>query len=267
MSDAHLSLVLRTVAEVLEGREQNGLPHTSEQRRLVVVQRLLRGERLDATLLNYNLQSFHVGVVTTGPPPPDLENLRRRLRCRLLQVRAGAQTAWTWLGGSHEDVRSDLASLLALDWPAETAIACGSPAEELDGWRLTHRQAAAALPIAQQGDAPAVHYSDVALLSAAVHDDLLASSLRQAYLQPLEQNRDGGQAAKDTLRAYFKTGRNVSSAAAELGVDRGTVTNRLRAIEDRLGQSPDTISPELMVALRLDELAQADNAQTNLATC
>jgi hypothetical protein len=266
-SDGEISRILRNLAHALENREQNGLPHRFEQRRRVVVQRLLEGESLDPGILNYNLQNFHVGVVVTGPQPAEFDDLRRRMSCRLLQVRADEQTAWTWLGGSREGVQIDLNALLALDWPAGTCVSCGTPADGLDGWRLTHRQAVAALPVAQHGDAPIVHYPDVALLTAALHDDLLSSSLRQTYLDPLEEDRDGGLTAKDTLRAYFKACRNVSSAAAELRVDRSTVSNRLRAIEDRLGQSPDTISAELQVALRLDQMTNADNPLANLATC
>jgi len=44
------------------------------------------------------------------------------------------------------------------------------------------------------------------------------------------------------------------SAAAALGVSRATVSSRLGAIEERLGRSPDAVSAEIEVALRLDEI-------------
>jgi hypothetical protein len=39
-------------------------------------------------------------------------------------------------------------------------------------------------------------------------------------------------------RAYFDAERNISSTAAALGVDRRTVRNRLRVIEELLGRPP-----------------------------
>jgi len=82
----------------------------------------------------------------------------------------------------------------------------------------------------------------------------LATSLSQLFLTPLTEECDGGEAAKDTLRAYYRASGNASSAAAALGVHRRTVTARLEAIEERLGRRLDTISAEIETALRLDAL-------------
>ena len=112
----------------------------------------------------------------------------------------------------------------------------GEPGEGLSGWRFSHRQAKAALPVAERRGQAVVRYADVALLASILRDDLLATSLRQLYLEPLERARDGGKVARETLRAYFAAERNISSTAAALGVDRRTVTNRIRAIEDLFGR-------------------------------
>lgn len=265
MSYKDVPEVLRDLARVLDAGRQEDLPSSFEHRRLVTIQKLLAGES-DGSLLNYNLESFHAGLVVAGPnPTTPFRDLRGKLSSRLLLVEIDEGIAWGWLGGSQQVVRADLASLQVLQWPEEVAVSCGEPAEGLGGWRLTHRQAAAALPIAQH-QATVVHYPDVALLAAALHDDLLASSLRQTYLAPLEEERDEGLTAKDTLRAYFRASRNQISAAADLGVNRATVRNRLAAIEDRLGRSPDAVSAELEVALRLDELTSRDSTQQEVAT-
>ena len=58
---------------------------------------------------------------------------------------------------------------------------------------------------------------------------------------------------RETLRAYFASGRNISSTAAALGVDRRTVTNRIRAIEDLFGRPLGDFATELETALRLDD--------------
>jgi DNA-binding PucR family transcriptional regulator len=131
-------------------------------------------------------------------------------------------------------------------------VTVGEPGEGLAGWRFSHRQAKAALPIAERGGEAIVRYAEVALLASVSRDDLLAGSLRQLYLEPLEAARDRGKAARDTLRAYFAAERNVSSTAAALGVDRGTVTNRLRAVEDLIGRPLKEVATELETALRLE---------------
>jgi DNA-binding PucR family transcriptional regulator len=81
--------------------------------------------------------------------------------------------------------------------------------------------------------------------------------LRRNYLAPLESDRDGGTAAKNTLRAYFAAAGNVSSSAAALGVSRQTVRSRVTAIEDRLGRPLETASAEIQTALRLDEIDES----------
>ncbi|HEY6730854.1 MAG TPA: helix-turn-helix domain-containing protein [Solirubrobacterales bacterium] len=257
-SHADLSRILRSLAGALESKEPEP-PHNLERRRLLIIQRLLAGERLDASLLNYNLENHHASIVVSGPDPTrPFRDLRGKLDCRLLLLQVDDRTAWAWLGGSRQLVSSDLGAIRTWAWEPGTVVACGAPAQGLDGWRLTHRQATAALPVAREGTTTVIHYPDVALLATALHDDLLASSLRQTYLDPLEEDRDGGLAAKNTLRAYFKAARNASSAAAELGVNRSTIRNRLAAIEDRLGRSPDAVSAELEVALRLDSVVGAN---------
>ena len=130
------------------------------------------------------------------------------------------------------------------------SIALGEPAQGLAGWRLTHRQAAGALSIAERRAKP-VRYADVSLLAAALRDELLAASLRRLYLEPLEAERDGGAILRDTLRAYFDCGRNVTSAAATLGVDRKTVTARLRGAEQHIGRPLGGCAAELQTALEL----------------
>jgi DNA-binding PucR family transcriptional regulator len=74
------------------------------------------------------------------------------------------------------------------------------------------------------------------------------------YLAPLSREPDGGGTSRETLRAFFFAERNVSSAAAALGVKRHTVTNRLRAIEKLLGRPLSTCGAEIDAALHLEKL-------------
>ena len=137
--------------------------------------------------------------------------------------------------------------------PSGIFVSLGEPGEELAGWRFSHRQAKAALPIAERRGEPVLRYGDVAVLAAIARDDLLETSLRRLYLEPLERGREGGKVARETLRAYFEAERNISSTAAALGVDRRTVRNRIGAIEDLLGRPLRGSLADLEIALRLDE--------------
>lgn len=247
----------RVVAAVSEeyGREAEADPRGSERRRYALLRRLLAGEPLDCSQLGYDFDVHHVALVASGAEVAKaLVTLGESLDRRLLLVEPAEQSAWAWLGGRRRLECEELGLIASFPWPQGSALACGEPGQGLTGWRLSHRQAAAALPVAERAAATLVHYADVALLAAVLQDDVLATSLRRAYLAPLTQERDGGAAAKETLRAYFAAAGNSSSAAAALGVNRRTVASRLSAIEERLERPLDVSSAEIELALRLDQL-------------
>ncbi len=139
-------------------------------------------------------------------------------------------------------------------------LAFGEPNEGLGGWRLSHRQAQAALQVALRRSEPVgvTRYADVALLAFALADEALAGSLIDIYLSPLDEQRGGGMVLRETLRAYLKAGRSASSTAAALGVVRSTVENRLRMVEQSLGRPLPACLAELEVALRLEQLGGFD---------
>jgi DNA-binding PucR family transcriptional regulator len=173
---------------------------------------------------------------------------------RLLIVQREEEPTWAcWLGGRRQLTSERALEALGREVPEGVLVTVGEPGEGLGGWRFSHQQAKAALPIAERRGERVVRYADVALLAAIAADDLIATSLRQLYLTPLERARDGGKVARETLRAYFEAERNVSSTAAALGVDRRTVRNRLGAIEELLGRPLKGAEADLEIALRLDE--------------
>jgi hypothetical protein len=225
---------------------------SSTERDVERIERLLAGELLDTSEFDYDLQAHHVGVIASGEGAAEtLRALASGLDRRLLLVRRAEGTVWAWLGGRS---RLDPLALQNHDSAVGISMAIGEPAPGVGGWRLSHRQARAALPIAQRNPEEPVRYADVALLASMLQDDLLATSLRQIYLAPLEAERDGGRVARETLRAYFAADRNVSSAAAELGVRRHTVAHRLQGVEERVGRPLNSCVSELETALRMEEL-------------
>ena len=227
---------------------------SSESLRAERVRRLLAGELVDLSGIAYDFDGCHIGVVAVGGGAGKaLQELARTADRELLSVRCDDDTVWGWLGGR---TAVDVGQLVQQAPTGSSAsLAMGEPGEGFAGWRLTHLQARATLPIALRSAERTVRYRDVAVLTAVLRDDLLATSLQQIYLAPLANERDGGEVARQTLRAYFATGRNASSAASALGVNRRTVTNRLRTLEHRIGRALDECALDFEMALRLDELA------------
>jgi hypothetical protein len=228
---------------------------TTEERRAERVQRLLAGELLDTSDIEYDFDAHHLGAIATGEGAYEaIRDLAGSLDCRPLLVRRDESVVWAWLGARRNLDPCELETLASERWPAQLPLAIGEPAQGLFGWRVTYQQARAALPIAIRRGEGLVRYADVALLASMLQDDVLSTSLRELYLLPLEAERDGGDALRETLEAYLASGRNVSSAAAALGVTRRTVSNRLRAVEVRLNRPLGRAMPALEAALQLREL-------------
>jgi hypothetical protein len=250
----------RVIATVVAeySREAKRSAYSAGSRRLFLVERILGGELIDTDQLAYELGGFHLGMVAVGPQAAAvLAEMADAHEGRRLIISRDEETVWAWLGASRPTRLADLTFLYRRTDLAETAMAVGEPAAGLDGWRLTHRQARATLPLALLNRGRPTFYADVALLVAAGGDPLLVTSLKTMYLAPLSEAPDGGAALRETLRAYFASGGNVSSAAAHLAVDRRTVSSRLRVAEEAVGRRLEACAADLSLALRLDELGGA----------
>jgi PucR C-terminal helix-turn-helix domain/GGDEF-like domain len=242
--------VVATMGEYMRTRGRRRLP---ERRQIESVKKLLADERVDTDELAYEFSDWHIGAIARGDgAAPALRDLARAVDRRLLLVRVDAETAWAWFGGQRRIALADIARRVSAQGEDSVLMALGEPARGIEGWRLTHQQASAALRIVRPGAVGVVRYVDVGLLASISQDQVLASSLRQLYLAPLAEGRDGGAGLRETLRAYFTAGRNISSAASALGVSRQTVRSRLRAVEEKLGRTLESCAPEVEVALRLE---------------
>ena len=246
--------LLEAVSEE-HARESGSRPHGAAERRRECVKSLLAGELVDASELGYELDAHHLALMARGEAAPEaLRELAARLGRRLLIVGREEEPVWAcWLGGAHRFTTEQAVRALGEHLPETVSVTVGEPGEGLPGWRSSHRQAKAALAVAERDGGAVVRYADVALLASVLRDDLVVGSLRQLYLEPLARARDGGKAGRETLRAYFAAERNVSSTAAALGVDRRTVSNRIRAIEDLFGRPLNEFATELETALQLDD--------------
>lgn len=236
-------------------REARSRASSAAERRRDCVKRLLAGELVDHSELGYDLDAHHLGLMARGDGADEaMRELAGRLDRRLLAVCREEEPVWAcWLGGRDPLEAEDALRVLRNLRPDGILITVGEPGERLSGWRFSHRQAKAALPIAERGQRPLVRYSEVTLLASILRDDLAVASLRRIYLAPLEDRRDG-DSLRAALRAYFQAGRNVSSAAAALGLNRRTLSKRLQAAERILGRPLESLAADLEIVISLEAL-------------
>lgn len=230
--------------------------NSREQSRSELVQAFLDGATVDSALLGYEMEAWHVGVIARGPVAQRaLRVLAANLGYRLLAVERGNNIVWGWLGGKRRLAVGDLEGVLSSsDWSVEVALAVGEPAQGIDGWRQTHRQAQETLKVLQARQKGFLSYADAMILGLVLQNDLAARSLRSIYLAPLGPRCGQGVVARHTLRAYFKAGGNAVAAGKELGVTSKTIRRRVREIEQRIGRPLVTCSAELEIALRFEDL-------------
>jgi hypothetical protein len=235
-------------------RELERSERSPDQRLAERVQRLLIGEPADSAELGYELDAWHLGVIAIGANAEQaVRALAAELGRRPLVVSRGKETVWAWFGDQRKPAVADIGRLLLAKSRTDVSLTIGEPGRGINGFRLTYRQAQAALRVALRRPQWLTRYADVALFAFALRDEALARSLVDIYLSPLDNSPRSSPVLRQTLRAYFAAERNASSAAAALGVARHTIENRLRKIEERLDRRLSTCLAELEVALRVEE--------------
>jgi len=219
------------------------------------IRSLLEGKLVDFEHINYEMEAWHLGVVSFGAAVEDRwADMAATLDRRVLVVPGDHGQTWAWFGGRRRLRADEFERSVLPQLSTQAALTIGEPARGVSGWRLSHQQALATVPIAKLQSRPAVvHYANYALLASMVQDDLLIRSLKQIYLTPLDEERDGGGRLRQTLHAYVAADGHISSAAAALGVSRKTVSNRLGVVEERIGRPLMACAPDLEAALLLDQ--------------
>lgn len=247
--------------EVIEVVTRHYVEEDNEARRLrsksnlyVQVERLLAGRAVDLEPFSYDLRRTHIAAVGRGgEAEAAVREIGGQASCQSLIVQSDDDLVFSWLAVAAPGMKDGV--LEAMGDICSVPIACGAPGVGETGWRRSHRQALSAFPIAERLG-KSTRYGDVPLLTAAWHDDLLAHSLSDIFIQPLASDRDGGKQSRETLSAFFAAGRNMSSAAASLGVSRRTLGSRLKTIEKKLGRSLVGGKPALEVALAMADLKE-----------
>lgn len=254
-------LMTRIADEYRQERER--IERSREQCHVEVVQKLLAGEGPDTAGLEYDLDdAWHLGMIANGQGGRRVvRGLADDLGRQLLCVSTGEDAVWAWVGGRQELELARVERALSAARTAGVTLVLGQPRRGVSGWRLTHREAQAALLVAQRRPESTVRFADHALLALVLQNESLVRSLTGIYLPSL-----GNPVARETVRAYFSAGCNAATAAAKLAIDRHTVERRLRTIEGNLGRQLRSCHAELEVVLRLEELGVTPNGDTDAAT-
>lgn len=220
------------------------------------VQRLLDDEGFTRVEdLDYEFNAWHLGVITKGGKVEGaIRAMASDLDREALSVPRGDETVWAWLGGRKPLAAAEVEDSFLASAPGDTSLAIGEPRRGLDGWRLTHHEAQAALQVMLRQGKRFIRGSDVLLPAAVLRDRALVESLLETYVRSIENLGDSGAKLLKTLQAYLAAEFNSKSTASALGIDRSTVERHLHKIEDHLGRPLWTCHAELKVALELKKL-------------
>jgi hypothetical protein len=237
-------------------REAVRTPSSPDERRARLVQQLLSGASQDTAKLDYPFDRvWHTCVIAAGSAGAQaVETIATALKPARLVVPQGKALVRAWFGGSVPVETGAIEKIVLAMAPGSLTLALSEPAKDLDGFRLAHRQAQAALRVALVEQRLVARWVDVALLTHWVADPPLAAAFVDACLGPLNALRNKGAQARETLRALFEAGGQAANAAAKLGVHRHTVDRHVKAIEEQLGYLPFDRHAELGLALRLEAL-------------
>jgi hypothetical protein len=232
------------------------------------VRTILGGHAVDvdaaASVLGYELaRCHHTGVIltqeVTDPARPGaLQQLAREVLGSLgattcLVVPIGHCTVWAWgSDNGSSSGRSGAAGPLGAMPPV--AVAIGSPAAGLAGFRRTHHEAeeAARVNALRPGRSPgSTSYDDVSLIALLTAAPTDASEFVRRELGALAADSAHVDDLRTTLLTYLDCQRGLQAAASKLFVARNTVTYRLKRAEELLGHGIDVRQPQVWMALTL----------------
>jgi PucR C-terminal helix-turn-helix domain/GGDEF-like domain len=236
------------------------------------VRALLAGDEQNAVVaggtLGYNLAHVHTAFVVWEPDSPaatlsDPGRLERAAtavadalggRGRLIvPLRGSLAAGWVDAGDSS----ALTGGRLPRQTIAGTLVAVGSSGAGLEGFRRSHQEALDARRVARLSGRRAgsvVSYTATAVAALASSDLDRARTFVAAELGSIAADDDEARRLAGTLLVYLEEGLSPRRTARRLGVHENTVTNRVKAIEDRLGRPVKSRMTELLVALRLAPL-------------
>jgi hypothetical protein len=244
-------------------RESATVARSPEQRRNKLVQRLLVEDvdPVELKELDYEvLTSWHLGLIAPGIEGAEaLRRLKIGQEGDLLSVPGQDGTVLAWLRGKTKLTVPEFKHMLSASGYPHAPLAVGEPGRGLEGWRQTHQEARVALLIVRQELQGLTRCADVLPVVGALQNEAIISMYEKTYILPLNTLRRGGQPARRAMLAYFKHGRNASTAGDAIKVTRRTIENHLKEVRKVLDAPLNMTGLE--IALRLEELGYMADAK------
>lgn len=233
----------------LESERARGV---GEQRRFQAIRRLIDGDPVAASQLDFDIEQYHLGVVAWGGDTDQaIRDLAGSLGRISLTVGALNGTRWGWISGTRPLDGAAERRLAAYEPLPGAGIAIGIEGFGEAGFRTTNGQALRARWVARRLGLSVARYSEVAIEALASANRQEARSFVRHELRGIDDDSTSSTRIRETILAYFAAEQNAASAAAALGIHQQTVANRLRAAEERLGHPVVSRRVELETALRL----------------
>lgn len=252
--------------------EQDRVRQGAAAERLDAVREILDGgttsaRELSARLGGHPLSGFNTAVLVHTENIeniPDLAaaatEISRPFGGRPLVANPGGRDLWCWLA-TRDAPDLDVVKKSA-GWLTEhgVSVAVGTPAEGLDGFRLSHREAQEAqrVAFAMTGAGSVTLYADVAVLALLRSTPDAAARFVARTLGPLADPAETPTRLRETLRALLAAG-SVDAAATQLSVHKNTVRYRVNQAEELLGRRAYDAPTETELALRYYDAFLADS--------
>jgi hypothetical protein len=233
------------------------LAHERSLAQVELVQRTLDDAELDRTeagaRLRYNLNARHIALVLCHPSGVANESATRQFLGSIgtapaLIVRVDTRTSWCWVPYNS----TGPVPVPVVNPPL--IAACGRPHWGLPGFRTSHREAVAAMRVAElagRGPGTITQYDDVAIAAVCSADPNWCRSFIRDELGRLGADDEAARRARETVEEFFAANSNFRIAAARLGIHHNTVRYRLDRAEQLLGRPVAERRLTLELALNL----------------
>lgn len=233
-------------------------------RRAAVVSRILAGGPVDidaaAETLAYPLRQSHTAFtlrvdarIAESDIQPLIESTARAVSAALrgsrpLIVSSGARSAWCWTATPQITTGAAMPQ-----FPPSVSGTAGICHSGLDGFRLSHLEAVAALAVTEGRDSGFVLFKDVeiACLAAGLLDEDARAAFVRRQLRGLADADDATHRLRDTLRVYLQNGADAAVAGELLNLHPNTVRYRIRQAEKKLGHSISYQRVQIELALEI----------------
>lgn len=241
-------------------------------RRAAIVNALIAGQSVDidsaVTTLAYPLRQYHIGFtlrVSETVPESEIQRLiesaARAIGTALgggrpLVISSGARAAWCWTSAPRPVPPVPDPSLRL---PKFVSATVGTCQPGLDGFRVTHTEAVAALRVTESrnstdcGHGEILCFQDIEI--ACLTAGILGADARAAFvrreLAGLAASDDSTDRLRDTLRVYLKNGSDAGATGELLKLHPNTVRYRIRQAEKLLGHPIQQRRVQIELALEI----------------